>query len=73
MAREGTPQNFTLRKEDTKQYVATKVRILYLSPQAILIKINLRLHTMLWRPVSKNGGGDTLRSLPPTCGRHTSG
>jgi hypothetical protein len=38
-AREGTPQNFALRKEGIKQNMATKLRILYVNPYVILIKI----------------------------------
>jgi hypothetical protein len=69
---EGTPQSFALWKGGTKQYVVTK----NLDPKVILIDIrliNLCLHPMLWRPISKIGNGDTLRNLPHTCGRHKSG
>jgi hypothetical protein len=45
MAREGTPQNFALRKASTKQYVATNIRILYMQILKLywLKLINLRL------------------------------
>jgi hypothetical protein len=36
-------------------------------------KKNLRLHPMLWGPISKSRSGDTFRSLPRTFGRRKSG
>jgi hypothetical protein len=66
MVREGTPQNFALRKGVTKQYVTTKNADPMYRPLVVLIKINLHLQSMLWRYVSKNEGGggvETLRSL----------
>jgi hypothetical protein len=40
MAPEGTAHNFVLRKRGTEQYADTKMLIVYVNPQAILIKIN---------------------------------
>jgi hypothetical protein len=54
VAREGTPQNFALRKGGTEQYMATKMPILYVNLQVISIKINSPLYTVLCRPNSIN-------------------
>jgi hypothetical protein len=40
MAHEGTTQNFALRKGGTKQYVVTKMWILYVNSKVKLIKSN---------------------------------